>query len=355
MDWDFKAISMPESLSLPCPICSSHSASLFYRGFSGYEEGTRFDIYRCAGCDTRFIDKLRIRANLYDSIYSASGIAGYDRYSRYARQVLEERNPLRFLASQEAGCHVLYRHLWNRSSLSILDAGCGYGYLVHALRRQGFEAFGLDISEKAVRVARERFGDYFYHSDIQTFADNQTRQYDMIVAFELIEHLADPLISLNRLLRLLAPGGSLLLTTPNRDFFRKDAIWHTELPPVHTIWLGRKGCATLAARTGCAYQFMTLTDFYPKNENKLAKYLGCRRQFRPIPAIAGAGLSTEPARTKSGRIRDAANWILHKCAPVRLSGNLLHNCFLRTDEALVLMFWRDSSGANSSSSKPTRD
>jgi 2-polyprenyl-3-methyl-5-hydroxy-6-metoxy-1,4-benzoquinol methylase/O-antigen/teichoic acid export membrane protein len=343
LNQDPEVISVPASQSpgRTCPACSSPSVFLFYPGYPGYQDGTRFDIYRCPGCDARFIDSPHIRANLYNSIYSRSEIIGYDRYARYASRVLEERKPLHFLASQEAGYHVVYRHLRNKSGLAVLDAGCGYGYLTYALRRHGFEAFGVDVSETAVGVARNRFGDYFYHSDIETFAERHTRRYDTIVAFELIEHLTDPLACLRQLLRLLAPGGVLLLTTPNRDFYRQDAVWHTELPPVHTIWLGRKGAAALAARTGCAWRVRILTDFYPKNENKLAKYLGCRRRFRPMPMMAGSGLPAGRPRTSSDRYRDAANWFLHNCAPVRLAGNILHNCFLRADETLALQLWRD--------------
>jgi hypothetical protein len=92
------------------------------------------------------------------------------------------------------------------------------------------------------------------------------------------------------MLQFLAPRGVLLLTTPNRDFYAKDAVWRTDLPPVHTMWIGRKGVIALAARTGRAFQVKTLTDWYPGNENKLAKYLGCRRPFLPGSALKGKEL-----------------------------------------------------------------
>jgi 2-polyprenyl-3-methyl-5-hydroxy-6-metoxy-1,4-benzoquinol methylase/O-antigen/teichoic acid export membrane protein len=322
-----------------CPICASGSAALLCHGYPGYEQGTRFDIYRCPACDTRFIDRLNLRNELYDSIYLTPGIAGYDRYARYAVQVLRAKDPLRFLASREPGCYMLYLHLRNKTGGTILDAGCGQGYLVHALRRRGFEAFGVDVSKTAVDTAREKFGDYFCHSEIEAFAEKHTRRYDTILAFELIEHLGNPLNCLNLLLRLLAPGGVLLLTTPNRDYYRKDAVWHTELPPVHTIWLGQKGVVALAARTGCAYRIIAFSDFYPETENKLAKFLGCRRTFRPMPVTIGAAASSEhPTGTASSGFQIAANWILHRFAPIRLTGNMLHNSLIRVDDTLALQF-----------------
>jgi 2-polyprenyl-3-methyl-5-hydroxy-6-metoxy-1,4-benzoquinol methylase/O-antigen/teichoic acid export membrane protein len=325
-----------------CPICSSESAVLFHQNHPGYEQGILFDIYRCPKCDTRFIDTVNLQIDLYDSIYSKPVVAGYDRYARYAVQVLRAKNPLSFLASREPGCHMLYQHLHNKRVGTILDAGCGQGYLVHALRRCGFEAFGVDVSKTAVNAAREKFGDYFFASDIGAFAESHTRRYDAILAFELIEHLKDPLNCLNLLLRLLGPEGVLLLTTPNRDYYRKDAVWHTELPPVHTVWLGRKGIVALAARTGCAYRMTNLADFYPKTENKFAKYLGCRRKFYPMPVNIGSATSSKyPIGTDRSGLRKAANWILHGFPPLRFAGNLLYNSLIRVDDTLALMLRRD--------------
>jgi 2-polyprenyl-3-methyl-5-hydroxy-6-metoxy-1,4-benzoquinol methylase/O-antigen/teichoic acid export membrane protein len=334
------SISESTSPSHSCPICALCSASLIYQGYPGYEERTFFDIYQCMACDTRFIDTTRARLDIYDSIYSTEGIIGYDRYSRYVVQVLEKNNPLHFLASQEAGYYVLYEYLRNKSNLRILDVGCGYGYLTYAMRQQGFEAFGLDVSEAALNIAQDQFGNFFYHADIQTFAEKQTQRYDLIVALELIEHITDPLTFINTLLQLLAPGGVLLLTTPNRDFYGKDAIWHTDLPPVHTMWFGRKGAATLAARTGCGFRIKVLTDWYPKNENKLAKYLGCRRKFLPMPVLTCKGVPAAGAHQKRSRIREVANWALHECGLVRVPCNAFYNRFLQVDETLAWWLWK---------------
>jgi 2-polyprenyl-3-methyl-5-hydroxy-6-metoxy-1,4-benzoquinol methylase len=337
---------MPDSTfesTLPshdCPICSLRSARLIYRGYPGYERGTVFDIYQCQQCCTHFIDTTRARFDIYDSIYSTEGIIGYDRYSRYATQVLQKKNPLRFLASQDAGYYLLYEYLCNKSNLRILDVGCGYGYLTYAMRRQGFEAFGLDVSKEALNVAQDQFGDFFYHSDIQTFADNKTQRFDVIVAIELIEHLVSPPASLNKMLQLLAPGGALLLTTPNRDFYAKGSVWPVELPPVHTMVFGKKGVAALAAHAGCEFCIKALSCWYPKNENKLAKYLGCRRQPSPLPSLKGKGLPAARVHPSNSWIRKAANRVLHDFSPIRMPSNIFFNCFVKIDETLALWLWK---------------
>jgi SAM-dependent methyltransferase/O-antigen/teichoic acid export membrane protein len=322
-----------------CPICASPATSMIQRDHPGYMTGTFFNIYRCLECDTHFIDPMRIQPNVYDLIYSTDGIIGYDRYIRYFSQVLKEKNPLRFLASKEAGYYVLYEHLRDKSKLRILDVGCGYGYLTYALRQQGFEAFGLDVSEAALNIAQARFGNYFHHSDIKTFAAVQSQPYDLIVALELIEHLADPVPCLNTLLQLLSPGGILLLTTPNRDYYGVNAVWHTELPPVHTMWLCEKSVLALAARAGCGLYMKTLIDWYPEKENKLAKYLGSRMEIVRTPALTDGMHPALGADHSDNKIRKIANWTLHEVSLIRVPCNFLHNRFLQVDDTLAWLLW----------------
>ena len=326
--------------SCPCPICAAPSAGPCYRGYPGYVEGTCYDIYRCQQCDARFIASMEIEPALYEFIYAARCLAGYDRYVDYGTRVLYERDPLRFLALQEGAYHVLARHLAQKSNLRILDVGCGYGYLTHAMRSRGFEAFGIDISAQALTIARQRYGDYFFHADVQSFGWPAAQRFDLIVAIEVIEHLADPVACVRSLLGLLTPSGSVLITTPNSDFCSPTAVWRTELPPVHTVWLGSKSGAALAGSVGCDYRIELQADFYPHHENKLAKYLGYRKAPRPAPRMASDGTVAAQHQDSFYRVRGAANRLLHECGPVRAVCNLIHNRMLRVDETLAMFLWK---------------
>jgi hypothetical protein len=100
----------------------------------------------------------------------------------------------------------------------------------------------------------------------------------------------------------------------------------------------------MAESAGCGYRIKALTDFYPKHENKLAKYLGCRRQLPPTPLITGKGLPVGQLQGCCGGMRHAANWVLHECGPVRMSCNIFHNRVLKIDETLALLLWNDDGG-----------
>ena len=73
---------------------------------------------------------------------------------------------------------------------TVLDAGCAMGYLVTAFRDRGVEAYGIDISEYAVSMAREDIKPYcFVGSLTERLPQNMPRRYDLVVSIEVLEHL----------------------------------------------------------------------------------------------------------------------------------------------------------------------
>lgn len=73
---------------------------------------------------------------------------------------------------------------------TVLDAGCASGYLVEALRDLGVQAYGVDISEYAISIAREDIKGYLY---VQSLTDDLPKDfpktYDLVVTIEVLEHL----------------------------------------------------------------------------------------------------------------------------------------------------------------------
>jgi SAM-dependent methyltransferase len=94
----------------------------------------------------------------------------------------------------------------------ILDAGCGSGRNMVELARRG-PVTGIEVSDASVRLARERdVGEVVAGSVLDMpFADGQ---FQLAVCLDVIEHLEDDLAALRELRRVVAPGGSLLVTVP---------------------------------------------------------------------------------------------------------------------------------------------
>jgi len=103
------------------------------------------------------------------------------------------------------------------SACRILDAACGVGYgsAILGSCKHNAEVTGVDIDAAAISYALERYGASsinFIHSDI---SEIQCRAYfDAIVSLETIEHVTDPLNTINSFWKLLRPGGLFILSVP---------------------------------------------------------------------------------------------------------------------------------------------
>jgi 2-polyprenyl-3-methyl-5-hydroxy-6-metoxy-1,4-benzoquinol methylase len=98
-----------------------------------------------------------------------------------------------------------------------LDAGCGHGAVVHLMAERGFDAYGVDASDWVIDEARRfapTFADRFAVADVSRSLAFEG-PFDLITSLEVVEHLDDPRAALARMAEALAPGGLLVLSTPN--------------------------------------------------------------------------------------------------------------------------------------------
>lgn len=102
----------------------------------------------------------------------------------------------------------------------VLDAGCGVGYGAALLADVAAAVFALDREDEAMRHGREHHPDVqFVGGDCEAlpFTDDSL---DLVVAFEVIEHLSGWGEFLRESARVLTPSGVLLVSTPNRPYYR---------------------------------------------------------------------------------------------------------------------------------------
>jgi SAM-dependent methyltransferase len=107
----------------------------------------------------------------------------------------------------------------------VLDLGCGAGTLTAALAQAGAQPIGVDVAQRAL----DRAGAAHPELDLRLapidgplpLADGEVAA---VWASEVIEHVADTAHWLSEVRRVLVPGGTLLLTTPNHDRLRAAAI-----------------------------------------------------------------------------------------------------------------------------------
>ena len=268
-----------------CLLCGGNS-ELKLEGYPGYQEPMTFEIFHCKSCNTSFsLPRLVDTKEIYDSIY-ANGInvPSYSRYWIYAESVKKKTKPFDYLARSE---HVywgvresLSKVIKNKHDSKILEVGSGLGYLTFSLNKAGYNATGIDISEKAVDQARENYGNLYVCADIYKYANEKANSYDLVILTELIEHVEDPLGFMEVVMNLLKPGGKVILTTPNKTIFPNEIIWLTELPPVHCWWFSEQSVKYIAKRLNAKVSFVDFTNYYKK---KVFQYNIHKLKNRPFP------------------------------------------------------------------------
>ena len=100
---------------------------------------------------------------------------------------------------------------------SALDVGCGAGLLAEPLARLGAKVTAIDAAPQLIEVAKEHAAGQGLDIDYRHSAvEDLSGQFDLVTSMEVIEHVADPQAFLRSLADRLAPGGLLILSTPNR-------------------------------------------------------------------------------------------------------------------------------------------
>jgi SAM-dependent methyltransferase len=97
----------------------------------------------------------------------------------------------------------------------VLEIGCGAGGLLRTLAQRGFTGVGLELSEKAARMARETLGDLQGAFDVRVANyEEMDERFDLVMALDVLEHIADDEKALVCWRRLVTPEGLLLLSVP---------------------------------------------------------------------------------------------------------------------------------------------
>ena len=103
----------------------------------------------------------------------------------------------------------------------VLDAGCGAGYGAAELAQVAGQVLGADVAHEAVVFAQAhyRLPNLCFEQASCAALPHRDGSFDLVVAFEVIEHLADWRAFLLEVRRLLAPGGQFIVSTPNKLYY----------------------------------------------------------------------------------------------------------------------------------------
>jgi 2-polyprenyl-6-hydroxyphenyl methylase / 3-demethylubiquinone-9 3-methyltransferase len=158
--------------------------------------------------------------------------AEIDQFARLGAQWWDERGPMAMLhkfnpvrvgyISDQVTAHFGRepKKLGCLSGLRILDIGCGGGILSEPLARLGARVIGADPSEENIQVARHHAGQVgvmvdYRATTAEALAD-QGERFDVVLAMEVVEHVADMPLFVARCGEMVKPGGLMIAATLNR-------------------------------------------------------------------------------------------------------------------------------------------
>jgi 2-polyprenyl-3-methyl-5-hydroxy-6-metoxy-1,4-benzoquinol methylase len=133
----------------------------------------------------------------------------------------------------------------------LLDVGCASGNLLARYRALGWTVRGIETNSRACAVCRQRGLDV--HQGTVFDAPFAGAQFDLILLQHVIEHVLDPVGVLARVGELLAPGGTIVVTTPNIDgmgFARYGSCWYALDAPRHLMLFNPTTMRRLGERAG---------------------------------------------------------------------------------------------------------
>lgn len=108
------------------------------------------------------------------------------------------------------------------SGKKVVDIGCGGGILAESMAARGAEVTGVDLSEKALGVARLHLYESgqtvnYRHISAEDIAQESPASFDVVTCMEMLEHVPDPASTIRACATLVKPGGKVFFSTLNRN------------------------------------------------------------------------------------------------------------------------------------------
>lgn len=218
-----------------CPVCGIESARPVY---SEARDPITLDCFSVAECVACGVAYTKPRPSSWERYYPEQ----YRAYGPITTGVLSMFYNLR--ASR-------WMRVKPEKGGKVLEIGCGPGLMLAAFHRNGWRVLGIERNEAVAAAARRALGLEIISAAVEELP--MDAQFDLIVMFQVLEHIGGPLQLLIECAKRLAPGGRLIINVPNfsswQSRFAGPKWLHLDVPR-HVVHFTPQTLATTLERAG---------------------------------------------------------------------------------------------------------
>lgn len=182
-----------------CPICQGEESVLEL-------EKDHFKIVRCIDCECVFVNP-RLTSEAYIQTYKS------DNYGHIMNELALSSHEYRKVRFGFERINRIEEFLHPNSPKSLLDIGSASGFFLESAKEKGWDVLGIELSPPAVEFSRSRGLNILQ----ETFEeiDFGPRKFSAITMFDVLEHLSNPKETIEKIKKVLIPGGLLYIYVPN--------------------------------------------------------------------------------------------------------------------------------------------
>ena len=254
-----------------CPICGSTRLREVLKGVKDYVTDVAFTVIHCDECEVDFTFP---QPDNMEAFYPAK----YRRYNKWVAAILTSM--YRFQVNR-------WRRFYRKSG-SAVELGCGDGLMLDALRRYGWRVAGTERTQEMADEVQKNLGFPVYVGGLEKIPAGE--KFDLIILFQVLEHLNDPLGVLKQCTSLLREGGKLVIAVPNVRSWQarySSGYWfHLDVPRhlFHFSGISLRNALNLAGLQLQGISFISfehdpygwvqsILNRHFDNKNKLTRYL----------------------------------------------------------------------------------
>lgn len=190
---------------------------------------------------------------------------------------------------------------------SILDIGCSAGFFLEAAQAHGYQVQGIEFASTAITHAASSIQDKIILGDLHQELDRWKHNLDWVSAFDIIEHMHDPVKFISNAKKILKPSGLLVISTPDTGHFLRRLMkshWFMLQPLQHTVLFSRSAMKEMLLSEGfvnitieSTYKYLTL-DYIAKQLIETNKVIAS--MIKPILTILPKAIRCRPFKINIG-------------------------------------------------------